>query len=101
MAFQLHTIEVPGGVTPQKNDRIVIGNLPNVANAAGTGAGASVTVSVTGLSLPAAYGVSVEPSQDANCFVTNKTSSGFTVTMNPRLATNTLAAGTLDIIIIA
>lgn len=65
------------------------------------GAGTSVEVEVTGLELPEVYTVNVTPNQDAVCKVTDKTQSGFTLTLYPRLATNTLVAGTADVQIMA
>ncbi len=102
MPIDIHTIESPDGATPARTDRAVIGFLPGVANAAGSGAGAAVTVAVTGLVLPPSYSVVVNPGQDATWFVSqsSKTGAGFTVTLNPRLAANTLAAGAIDITIL-
>lgn len=93
----VHHIETPAGSAPNTNDRVVIGTLADVANGAGGGAGLSVTVSVAMAGLPAKYSVSVTPNQDAVAFVTNKASTGFDVTLNPRLAANTLSAGTFDV----
>ncbi|AJX59247.1 hypothetical protein AQ938_06925 [Burkholderia pseudomallei] len=101
MSFDSHTVSAPAGAKPQLNDRAVLGSLIGVANVAGAGAGAAVTVAVTGLSLPPNYAVAVNPGQDATWFVSAKTQSGFTVTLNPRLAANTLTAGTIDVIITA
>lgn len=75
--------------------------MNDVATAAGSGAGASVTLAVVFKApIPASvtsYNVHVTPNQDAVPFVTSKTNAGFTLTLNPRLAANTLAAGTNDI----
>lgn len=65
------------------------------------GAGTSVEVAVAGLELPEVYTVNVTPNQDAVCNVTDKTQDGFTLTLYPRLATDTLVAGTADIQIMA
>ncbi|PRF55333.1 hypothetical protein [Burkholderia multivorans] len=101
MSFDSHTVSAPAGAKPQLNDRAVLGSLIGVSTAAGSGAGASVSVPISGLSLPPNYAVSVNPGQDATWFVSAKTQSGFTVTLNPRLAANTLAAGAIDVIITA
>jgi hypothetical protein len=63
----------------------------------GGGAGASVVTAVSCKGLPAKYTVNVTPNQDAVAFVTLKTQNGFTVTIFPRLAASTLAAGKIDI----
>lgn len=101
MSFDYHTVSAPDGAKPQLGDRIVLGSIIGQANAAGSGAGAAVTVPISGLKLPPNYAVAVNPGQDATWFVSAKTQSGFTVTLNPRLAANTLAAGTIDVIITA
>lgn len=95
----VHSVETPAGSTPNQQDRVVIGTLAGVANLIGSGAGASVTTAVSMPGLPASYSVSITPDQDAVAYVTNKTQSGFDVVLNPRLATNTLAAGTFDVTI--
>lgn len=104
MSSQIHSIESPDGAQPARQDRVVIGTLPGNANAAGGGAGAAVTTTVqlpTSANLPANYSVLVNPGQDATWYVSNKTFDSFQVTLTPRLAANTLAAGTFDAVIIA
>lgn len=98
MPFDLHTIEVPdGGFGFSQKGRALLGAAFGVANAAGGGAGLSVTVAVTGLKgLPANYAVLVNPGQDATWWISGKTSTGFTINLSPRLAANTLASGTID-----
>jgi hypothetical protein len=83
-------------------DRLIIGTLIGVANVAGSGAGASVSTVVTFAEpLPASFGVSLGMHQDAVGYITTITTFGFTVVLNPRLASNTLAAGTFDVKIFA
>lgn len=102
MGLDIHTIEVaPGSNSTAQPDRVVLAILEGVATAAGGSAGASVTTAIAGLQLPANYTVQVTPNQDAVPYVTSKTNSGFNVVLNPRLAANTLAAGTVDITIFA
>lgn len=98
MPFDLHTLEVPdGGYGFSQKGRALVASGIGVANAAGGGAGAAVTVVVSGLKgLPSNFGVLVNPGQDATWFVSSKTSTGFTITLTPRLAANTLASGTVD-----
>ncbi|KVV22318.1 hypothetical protein WK80_22270 [Burkholderia multivorans] len=98
MGQPLHTVDVvPGGFGFAMKDRIIAASAFGVSNAAGGSAGAAVTVSITGLSgLPANYGVMVNPGQDATWFVSAKTATGFTITLTPRLAANTLSAGSID-----
>lgn len=101
--FHLHTLETPDGAYGfNQKGRALMGCGNGVANAAGASAGAAVTVVVSGIKgLPANFGVQVNPGQDATWYVTSKTSSGFTITLNPRLAANTLAAGTIDWLLVA
>ncbi len=97
-----HTIERPIGDMPARYDRTILGVQEGVANAAGGSAGAAVTVAVSfGNELPPSYVVVVNPGQDATWYVSAKTSNGFSVTLTPRLATNTLAAGTFDVLVVA
>lgn len=100
MTLPVHTIDVLPGSQQAQPDRVLFANLNGVANAAGSGAGAAVTVAVTG-SFPAKYSVLVDPGQDATWYVSAKTETSFTVNLNPRLAANTLSAGTIDIVVLA
>lgn len=97
----VHSVETPAGSQPEQQDRVILGMLHDVANGAGGGAGQAVVVNVAMAGLPPNYSVQVTPNQDAVAYVTAKTSAGFTVTLNPRLATNTLAAGTFDVTVSA
>lgn len=98
MSQMIHDIEVPeGALTALSQKGRVLLAYGTTANVIGGGAGVAVVTAVAGLkNLPASYQVNVTPNQDAVPFVTLKTSTGFTVTLNPRLAANTLAVGTFD-----
>lgn len=103
MSQMIHSIEVPEGALNglSQQGRLLVATIPGVANLVGGGAGQSVVTAVSGLkNLPANYSVLVNPGQDATWFVSGKTSTGFNVTMYPRLAANTLAAGTFDVVIL-
>lgn len=101
MGLDIHTVDViPGGTPPYQPDRILFAMFPNMITPVGASAGAAVSINVA-MKLPATYIVEATPNQDATVFVTNKTPAGFTVTLNPRLAANTLAAGTVDLTIFA
>lgn len=106
MSLIQHSIAIPDGAAPALEDRTIIGSIPGIANVAGGSAGAAVTTAVSlpaSANLPANYGVLVNPAQDATWYVpqNSKTSTGFNVVMTPRLAANTLAAGTFDVVIVA
>ena len=71
------------------------GNLLTLAKSS-----TAITLSAATLSGgTASYGVQVTPSQDATAYVSGKTSSGFNVVLEPRLAANTLAVGTFDVLV--
>jgi hypothetical protein len=86
--------------------------LSGIANAAGSGAGASVSVAISSFvdqygtgQLPSgngvqSYSVQVTPNQACFVSVTNKTTSGFTVTLTPTGSGVTLAAGTFDVVVV-
>jgi len=103
MALDFHTVSRPTGSSPTaQSDRVIVANQTAVANAAGSGAGASVVTAVSFTGLPASYSVFVQPaSQDVNAFVTAKTNTGFTVTLVPNVATYTIVAGTFDVLVVA
>jgi len=100
-------------LTDNLGRRAIIARLLGIANAAGTGAGNSISVTVSlnqtsgdgvtplwpaGL---ATYRVVVSLSQACFWNVTNKSASGFTVTLTPTSSSATLAAGTFDALIVA
>jgi len=106
MSIAKHRTAVLDSVTPgQFLDKLIIGQALGVANVIGGGAGAAVVTAVGAAQfpegLPANYQVIVTVGQDAVAFVTAKTTTGFNVTLEPRLAANTLAAGTFDVLVIA
>jgi hypothetical protein len=102
MSQVVHSIELPDGAAQLANlDRLLLGLIKGIANGVGGGAGVAVTVAVAVKNLPANYTVLVNPKQDATWFTSTHTATGFNVTLTPRLAANTLGAGTFDAVIIA
>jgi len=101
MSKIFHAIELKKGSSNASNDSLIVGNQPNIANIAGAGAGLTVVTAVAFANLPANYSVLITPNQDATAFVSSKTANGFNVTLTPRLAANTLAAGTFDVMVLA
>lgn len=99
MPVPKHVIIDHGGFA--KSDAVTMAQKVAVANVIGGGAGLSVVTAVTFADpMPnASYGVQVTPNQDAVAFVSGKTTTGFNVTLYPRLAANTLAVGTFDVLI--
>lgn len=101
MSKDLHTLDVLNGSSLAKQDRIVAGIQAGIPNVIGAGAGLAVVVPVAFAGLPANYCVAVNPGQDATWYITNKTANGFNVNLLPRIATNTLAVGAIDVIVFA
>jgi len=102
MAIDKRVVAVLDGSTAAFTDRELLGVQFGISNPAGASAGASVSVVVTFAEpLPSlGFGVWIGHHQDATAFVTNETLDGFTVTLSPRLASETLAAGTFDVMIL-
>lgn len=101
MGLPIHTIDVLNGSSPLSNpDRVKLLTQFQIVNAAGGGAGQSVTQAIAGLDLPLNYAVFVDAGADIVAFASAKTQVGFTLNLNPRLAANTIAAGHVNILII-
>jgi len=101
MSKDLHTVALMKGTQLSREDRLIVGQQRGVVNAAGGGAGQAVTTTVTFLgNLPTSFQAMVDPHQDATWYTTNKTANTIDVVLTPRLAANTLAAGTFDITLI-
>jgi hypothetical protein len=96
------------GFSTLKNDqsRPIALYAATVANAAGSGEGASVTVTISNIVdkygsglLPRTYVVNALASQAATVTVSSKTTSGFTLTLTPISSSVTLAAGSVDVLV--
>ncbi len=89
-----------GSAVPFQQDRLSNYMAWAVPNGSG-GAGATVTVAVTipGAPLPANgnYFVDYDLAADYTVFTTAKTAAGFTVNIQPRLASNSVAAGSFNV----
>lgn len=101
MSIAKHVIRDHGGFGDTQSVRMAMS--ANVANLIGGGAGLAVVTAVAFKSpMPDTnYSVTVTPNQDATAYVSGKTVSGFNVTLMPRLAANTLAVGTFDVLVTA
>ncbi len=101
MALVYHSIKALDGAAPTDSACAVVGIYAGVATPAAAAAGDAVTVTQT-LSgeLPPNYVVQVTPSQP--CVVSvSKSGNVATVTLTPLSSTVTLAAGTIDILVLA
>jgi hypothetical protein len=102
MALDVHDVSILRGSSPlAAPDRLSVLLQKQIANAAGSAAGAAVQIPITGLELPASYAVFVSTSQDATYYISGRTQSGFTINLSPRLAASTLVVGTLDLLVVA
>lgn len=103
MSTPVHVSAVLDGSNPAQADRILLGVVRNLANVAGSGAGASVVIPLPNLfpsgELPSdgSYVVSVDAGQPCIASASAKTSTGFTLTLTPYPSTATLAAGKVQI----
>lgn len=101
MSLLAHTVKFLDGDDHTDSASAVIGIFNNVANAAGSGAGVPVATPVTLQGdVPTSYNVQVTPSQA--CFVSvAKNGATVTVTLTPPASSDTLAAGTFDMLVTA
>jgi hypothetical protein len=104
MPIDVHTVEIADGSNPtNRTDRVMLAFLPQVANAAGGSAGATVTVAIGNLVLPSAYTVQVTPGSGviASVLQSSKTNSGFSIILTPLSSSLTVAAGAIDVMVFA
>jgi len=102
MARDLHTVAVSKASSPLSDQgKLKMTLIKGFASAAGGSAGASVATAITGLEIPTNAAVFVTASQDAVPYISGRFATGLTVNLSPRLAANTLAAGTFDLLILA
>jgi hypothetical protein len=99
MGIAYHTIHAPDGAGLNLFDRVTIGTVTAVYPSAT--AGATSTLAVT-WNEPVAltYTAIMSPIEDCTYFITNKTTVGFTLNVNPRLAANTLGGGSVEILLL-
>ncbi len=103
MANDVHTVSVADASDAlAQPDRLGVVLKKSIPYGAGGGAHRSTrAAALTGLRLPATYAVFVGGlPADATAFVTSRTQSGLTLNVQPRLASATLSAGTVDLLIV-
>lgn len=87
--------------TPDYNVAEVI--IPNAPTEAGSGAGAAVTTSFefSEANLPADLNYTIEASASQACAISwaNKSTTGFDIVQTPLAAGDTLAEGTVDVVV--
>ena len=97
----VHTVNIAGGSNNVLDDQLVVGKFA-VTYAVGAGAGASVATAVTfNESIPTPYQVHVELPEDGTAWISSKTAAGFTLNVEPRLAANTVAGGSANVLVVA
>lgn len=90
---------------PQGTTAVLTGGTPTTAAVPGavtvtSVAGQGALMTIGGLKLPAKFAVILgDLGQDATAYVSSRGVTGVTVAVNPRLASETLAAGDIDILI--
>lgn len=102
MSIPIHIINMLAGSAPTQGDRLFVGIQKAVVTAVGGGADATVTTAIAfpTNALPPTYAVQVTPDQDCRWWITGRTQSGFNVVTKP-IAGGTLAAGHIDVVVIA
>jgi hypothetical protein len=99
MPFEIHTVEVADLSDIQNQDRIVL-YMNNAVASGASGSTTTAAVTISGLVLPSDYNVIVTPSTPCIASVSNKTNSGFTVTLTGN-GTGDVAVGTLfDVVVL-
>lgn len=99
MALVYHSLKALTNAAPQDSACVVIGIYANLATAAGSAAGAAVTTTLNLQGeVPTKYNVQVTPSQPCAVSVA-KSGNTVTVTQTPLASTDTLAAGTVDVLV--
>lgn len=101
MGIAYHTMYAPDGAGLNLFDRVVTGTVTAVY-AAGVSTGAASTVAVTWSEpIVTPYTVLMSPVEDCTYFVTAKTTVGFTLNVNSRLATGTLTGASVECFILS
>jgi hypothetical protein len=101
MGLAYHDLYSVDGQLLNTFDRAYFGTV-TVTYAAGGGAGSAVTATVSWTEpVPTPYCAIMSPVEDCTYFISAKTTLGFTLNVLPRLAANTLAGGTVEILIVS
>lgn len=100
MGVAYHTLYVPDGAAVNLFDRVVVGAYP--VTYVGGSAGVAVTTVVTfGGRVPTPYAAVVSSVEDSTYYVTSRTNTGCSLVISPRLAANSLAGGTVQLMIVS
>ena len=101
MGIAVHTVEFVNGSNGfSRTDRVFMG-LMTVPYAAGGSAGASVSATAIVGDLPATAQFFFSDSADVTSFIASNVSGTLTITVEPRLASETVAAGSVGLLIVA
>ena len=102
MSLIAHHVALLAGTNAADASNPRIGYQINIATPAAAASGTAVSGTVSfSEPLPANYGVIGTPSQAASLSISAKTSGGFTYSLYPNPNTNTLTAGTIDLLVVA
>jgi hypothetical protein len=95
-----HTLYTPDGAGVNLADRIVIGSV-TVTYASGS-AGAAVTTAVSWAGrIPTPYTLLMSCVEDCTYYATSRTYTSLSLVVAPRLAANSLAGGTVELLFIS
>jgi hypothetical protein len=100
MGLSFHSLYTPDGLAVARSDAPWGGIATATYAAAGAGVASTVAVSWTE-PMPTPYCAIVSPVEDCTWFLSNRTALGFTLNVSPRLAANSLAGGTVKILVYA
>jgi len=100
MGIAYHTLYAPDGAALNLFDRATFGTVTAVYGAGATGAATAVAVTWSE-AIATPYYASVSPIEDASYFISGRTSTGLTLNAVPRVATTSLAGGSVEILLIS
>lgn len=100
MGLSYQSLYAPDGLATNRSDAVIFGTVS--ATYASASAGVASTVAVTWTEpVPTTYCAVMSPVEDCTYYLTSKTTLGFTLNVLPRLAANSLAGGTVEIMVVS
>lgn len=101
MGIAYHSFYSPDGLGLNLFDRAVVGTITAVYPSGATSGGASTLAVTWSEPVPTPYTVLMSPIEDSTYFVTSKTTVGFTLNVNPRLAISQVTGGSVELFILS
>ena len=100
MGIAYHTTYSPDGAGLNLFDRAIVGTVTAVYGAVTSGGTAVVAVTWSE-PIPTPYWAGEAKIESSSSIITNKTSTGFTLTITPSPSTSTLAGGSIEILLVS